>query len=187
MEHKLLHKINKPEILWQEIKLVIFDCDGVITDGKIIYCGEELEAKHFSAHDGIGFMLLNRAELTCAVITGRSSVALERRCKDLRITHLCQGVMNKLEQTKKLLKELKLNWDNVAYMGDDWNDIPVMQTAAFSVCPADAMPEIKHLADFTTQRIAGDGAARECIDYILHKKGLYEKAVARYLQEITQA
>jgi len=186
MKHDLLHKINKPEIQWQEIKLVIFDCDGVISDGKIIYCGEELEAKHFSAHDGMGFMLLNRAELMCAVITGRSSVVLERRCRDLRIPHLYQGVANKLEKAKQLLKELNLQWDNVAYMGDDWNDIPVMQSVAFSVTPADAMPEIKHLADYVTTRISGDGAARECIDYILHKKGLYEKAVSLYLKEITQ-
>ncbi|MDZ4121502.1 MAG: HAD hydrolase family protein [Candidatus Cloacimonadaceae bacterium] len=175
----------KKAVNWQNIKLLIFDCDGVLTDGKIIYNGELLEAKNFCAQDGMGFTLLRAAGLEAAVITGRTSKALARRCEDLRIVHLKQGVSNKLEETKKLLKELGLGFSNVVYMGDDWNDVPVMLEAAFSVCPADAMPEICELVEYITHRPGGFGAVRECIDYVLSSMGVYQKAVLKYLDEIT--
>jgi len=189
MDDNLMQKASKSPVKWDDIQLVIFDCDGVLTDGKIIYCNSEslsiIETKHFNAHDGMGFSLLHRAGLISAVITGRTSHALAKRCKDLSIKYLYQGVQNKLEKAYKLINKLGLRWNQVVYMGDDWNDIPVMQTVAFSVTPVDAMPEIKALADYVTTHIAGDGAARDCIDYILYKKGLYEKTVAQYLNEIS--
>jgi 3-deoxy-D-manno-octulosonate 8-phosphate phosphatase (KDO 8-P phosphatase) len=189
MDNNLMQKAAKPPVNWQDIQLVIFDCDGVLTDGKIIYCDRDYggtnEAKHFNAHDGMGFALLHRAGLIPAVITGRTSQALAKRCKDLSIKYLYQSVQNKLEKAYKLISKLGLSWSQVVYMGDDWNDVPCMQAAAFSVCPCDALPQIRLLADFTTEHIAGDGAARDCIDYILHKKGLYEQAVVQYLQEIS--
>jgi 3-deoxy-D-manno-octulosonate 8-phosphate phosphatase (KDO 8-P phosphatase) len=181
-----MFKQDKKTVQWSSIELVIFDCDGVLTDGRIIYSGEVLEAKNFSAHDGMGFALLHKAGLTSAVITGRTSKVLTRRCEDLHIQYVLQGIKNKLEAAQKLLAELDLQWHQVVYMGDDWNDIPVMQKAAFSVCPADAIPEIIQLADFTTDHFGGDGAARDCIDHILRSKGLYEKAVSMFLKDITE-
>jgi 3-deoxy-D-manno-octulosonate 8-phosphate phosphatase (KDO 8-P phosphatase) len=179
-------KVNKPPVNWNDIKLIIFDCDGVLTDGKIIYDNDSIEIKNFNAHDGMGFGLLHRAGIIPAIITGRSSKALSQRCKDVNIKHLYQGIAKKLAQAQKLIDKLHLEWQQVAYMGDDWNDIPTMQKAAFSIAPCDALPEIINLADFVTQRKAGDGAVRECIDYILYQKGIYEEVIQQYLAEITQ-
>lgn len=173
-------------INWNDIRLVIFDCDGVLTDGKIIYSEDNTELKNFSAHDGMGFFLLNRAGLESAVITGRTSQSLAKRCNDLSIKHVYQGVHKKLQKAMELLEKLNLGWHQVVYVGDDWNDIPVMQRAAFSFCPGDAMPEIQKLADVITLRSAGNGAVREVIDYILYKKGIYEQVVEQFLNEISE-
>ncbi len=184
-----LPKPIKTPVDWNQIRLVIFDCDGVLTEGKIIYGQTDnymnLELKNFNAHDGMGFTLLHYAGLIPAVITGRSSRALARRCKDLKIRHLYQSVPNKLETVEKLLKKLDLSWCQVVYMGDDWNDIPCMQKAAVSFCPADACPEIQHLADIIITASSGNGAVRECIDHILYQQGSYEPAVRNYLQDIS--
>lgn len=184
-----MNKAIKPTVDWQSIQLVIFDCDGVLSDGKIIYGYQDsmnsIEMKNFNAHDGMGFMLLHKAGLLSAVITGRSSNALSKRCKDLRIKHVFQKVQNKLEKADKLLSKLNLSWSQVVYMGDDWNDMPCMQRAAFSACPSDAMPEIQKLSDLVTERKAGEGTVRELVDFILRKKGVYEQIVDAYLQEIS--
>lgn len=184
-----MNKAIKPAVNWQSIQLVISDCDGVLTDGKIIYGQDDrfttMELKNFNARDGMGLALLHRAGMLSAVITGRTSSALLKRCKDLRIKHVYQKVQNKLEKADKLLTKLNLSWSQVIYMGDDWNDIPCMQQAAFSVCPADAPSEIQKLADLVTDRKAGDGAVRELIDFILKKKGIYDQVVDSYLQEIS--
>jgi len=180
-----INKPYKPRVNWDKINLLIFDCDGVLTDGKIIYGCDGEEFKNFDAHDGMGFMLLRFAGVKTAVITGRTSAALERRCKDLRIDYLLQGVANKLARTNQLMAELKLEFSNVLYMGDDWNDIPVMNVAAVSVCPADAVRDVASLADYVMLAPGGHGAVRECIELVLNNKGLYEQAVADYLAQIS--
>lgn len=176
-------KDSNKQINWEEIKMVIFDCDGVLTDGKITYTGDAVEIKSFHAHDGMGFTLLHRAGVISAIITGRNSKALEQRCKDLDIKNLYQGVQKKLKVAQKLLEKYRFKWNQVIYMGDDWNDIPVMQKCALSACPHDAMPEIKHQSDLVTERKSSDGAAREVIDYILYKKGIYDSVVQDYLND----
>ncbi len=175
----------KKSVNWNNIKLMIFDCDGILTDGKIVYGGEMLESKNFCAHDGMGFALLRQTSIIPAVITGRTSKALLRRCEDLQIKHVKQGVKNKLAATNEFLGELGFSMNQAVYMGDDWNDVPVMLQCAFSVCPADAMPEIARISEYVTHRPGGFGAARECIDYVLKCMGLYEKAVLSFLDEIT--
>ncbi len=189
MDYLKLEKPFKPPVDWNQIKLVIFDCDGVLTDGRIVYGNYDTlcvaDTKNFNAHDGMGFTLLHYAGITPAVITGRSSLALSKRCKDLKIKHLYQGVQHKLEKANKLLAKLGLSWNQVAYMGDDWNDIPCMQAAAVSFCPVDACQEIRHLADVVTTLQAGRGAVRECIDHILYCQHRFEQAVRAYLSDIS--
>ena len=182
---KKLQKPYKPRVNWDKLSLMIFDCDGVLTDGRIIYGCDGEELKNFDAHDGMGFMLLRFSGVKTAVITGRSSAALERRCQDLKIDYVFQGVGNKLAKTKELLAELKLEFSNVLYMGDDWNDIPVMFSAAVSVCPSDAGRDIKPLADYVMLAPGGRGAVRECIELVLNNKTIYEQAVADYLAKIS--
>ena len=104
----MLKKISKPyksKLNWDRIQLLVFDCDGVLTEGKIIYDSAGNEAKNFEAHDGMGFLLLRQTELRTAVITGRNSSVLERRCQDLKINFLFQGVPDKLQCLKDLLAE----------------------------------------------------------------------------------
>ena len=128
-----INKVHKTPVKWSDIKLLMLDCDGVFTDGRIIYAGTDLELKNFDAHDGMGFMIMRYSDIKAAVITGRTSAVLERRCRDLKIEHLYQGVAHKLSVGTKLLQELNLTWGNVAYIGDDWNDVPVMRKSALSL------------------------------------------------------
>jgi len=141
--NKLTRKIGKAHVDWDAIKVVVFDCDGVLTDGSIILSGEYNDVKRFCAQDGMGIYLLIQAGLIPVVITGRKSIALARRCEELHIQHLFQGVPNKLVVIDQLLSQLEMKWRDVAYMGDDWNDIPSMAKAAISACPADAPQRIR--------------------------------------------
>lgn len=185
MSYKKILKPHKPVLRWDKIDLLVFDCDGVLTGGRIIYDENGSEAKNFDAHDGMGFLLLRQTNIRTAVITGRKSDLLQRRCNDLKIDHVFQGVANKLECLKNLLAELDYDLSRVLYMGDDWNDIPVMFAAAYSVCPADAMDSIRELADHVTTRPGGRGAVRECIELVLSKKGLLDQAISDYLGKIS--
>ncbi|HNX38089.1 MAG TPA: HAD-IIIA family hydrolase [Candidatus Cloacimonadota bacterium] len=178
-------KTYKTPVQWSAIKLLILDCDGVLTDGKIIYAGEDLELKQFDAHDGLGFHIMKHTDMITAVITGRVSAVLARRCADLKIDHLFQGVFNKLRKAEELLRELRLEWKNCVYIGDDWNDIPVMRKVALSCAPADAAEDIRRQADMVCSASGGRGAVREVIDHILHKQGRYDQAVSAYLAEIS--
>lgn len=170
-------KLNK-------IKLVCFDCDGVLTDGKIIYIQtankEILEQKNFSAKDGMGIMMLNEAGLIPAVITGRTSEVLARRCRDLNIDHLYQNISDKAKKMEELLTKLNLDWENLAYIGDDWNDYPILRKAGFAATPLDGNVSIKPFVDFITKHKGGEGAVRELIDLILEAQGLYEKAISQF-------
>lgn len=174
----------KAEVNWQEIKLMVFDCDGIFSDGRIIYGSNDLEIKEFDAVDGMGLMLLRRTDMQTAIITGRSSEALAQRAKDLRIGHLFQGISNKKKCLQELLQKLGLSMENAVYMGDDWNDVHCMKSVAFSIAPANALPEIKHFADHVLEKSGGSGAVREAVTYVLGKKGEYKKAISKYLAEV---
>ncbi|MCB5225035.1 MAG: HAD hydrolase family protein [Candidatus Cloacimonadaceae bacterium] len=185
MSYEKLVKPTKAMVYWEKIKLLAFDCDGVLTDGRIIYDSAGGESKNFSAQDGLGFMLLWGTDIQTAVITGRESDLLKRRCQDLRISHLFQKIPNKLQIAQGLLKELGLGFNNMLFMGDDWNDIPLMNRAAVSVCPANAPESVKALCDVVTKAKGGHGAVRECIEYVLTRKGIFEEAVLKYLARLS--
>ncbi|MDP8269058.1 MAG: HAD hydrolase family protein [Candidatus Tenebribacter davisii] len=166
---------------FSKIKLLILDNDGVLSDGKIIYDNNKLESKNFNAKDGLGIKLLQFSDIKLAIITGRVSDIVEKRCDDLQIKLLFQGVRNKLKKTSELLEELNLQWDNVAYLGDDWNDFPVMEKCNLSAVPADAFDDIKSRVDLVTNRKGGEGAVRELIELILKKQGKYEESLQKLL------
>ena len=169
---------------FSKIKMIILDNDGVLTDGKIIYDNNKLESKNYNAKDGLGVKLLQFSDIKLAIITGRSSYIVEQRCDDLQIKLLYQGVRNKLKKTTELLKELNLDWENVAYMGDDWNDFPVMEKCNISAVPADAFDDIRSRADLVTKRNGGEGAVREFIELILKKQGKYEESLQKLLDHL---
>ncbi|MDA3969904.1 MAG: HAD-IIIA family hydrolase [Desulfobulbaceae bacterium] len=168
----------------REIKLLLLDVDGVLTDGTITYTDEGVELKSFNVKDGFGLNLLRQAGVEVGIITARSSKALIRRCQDLKIDHLHQGKRHKVEVYKSMLADLHLEPHQVAYVGDDWLDLPMFGQVGFAVTVADGMEELKEVAHYTTKSSGGRGAVREVCDLIIDAKGKYESLLAGYLGRV---
>lgn len=162
------------------IKLLLLDCDGVLTDGRITLLPNGDEQKTFNVRDGHGLVLLHRAGLRSGIISGRSSSLVERRAKELGIEFVRQGTWNKLEDFEEVLTEAKVSLEQTAFVGDDVTDVPLMLRVGFAVAVADAVPETKHVAHFTTQSKGGAGAVREVTDLILQAQGKWEDLMKRY-------
>ena len=166
------------------LKAAIFDVDGVLTDGRI-YIGEDGEAfKAFSTLDGQGLKLLDQAGIVPIIITGRDSPAVRRRVADLGLKHAVYGAKDKLAVAQPLLDQLGLQWPEVAAMGDDWPDLPLMVRAGFACAPAHAHAEAKARAHYVTQAAGGHGAARECCDLILLACGRYTQLLNGHLDTL---
>jgi 3-deoxy-D-manno-octulosonate 8-phosphate phosphatase (KDO 8-P phosphatase) len=166
------------------LKAAIFDVDGVLTDGRI-YIGESGEGfKAFSTLDGQGLKLLDQAGIMPIVITGRDSAAVRRRVADLGLRHAIYGAKDKLAVAQPLLDALGLQWDQVAAMGDDWPDLPLMTRAAFACAPAQAHAEAKAVAHYVTTAHGGHGAARECCDLLLQACGRYAQLLNGHLDTL---
>jgi len=157
----------------QPVRGAIFDVDGVLTDGRIYLSERGEEFKAFSTLDGHGLKLLARAGIVPIIISGRDSAALRKRVADLGITHASYGAQDKLVVAERLLAALKLAWTQVAAMGDDWPDLPLLKRAAFSCAPAQAHAEVRAVCTHVTEARAGYGAARECCDILLAASGRY--------------
>ena len=155
------------------VKAAIFDVDGVLTDGRL-FIGELGESfKAFSALDGHGLKLLAQGGITPIIITGRDSPAVRRRIADLGLVHAVYGARDKLAAAAALLQSLALDWQDLAVMGDDWPDLPLMTRASFACAPANAHAEVRAVAHHVTAARGGDGAARECCDLLLMAAGRY--------------
>jgi 3-deoxy-D-manno-octulosonate 8-phosphate phosphatase (KDO 8-P phosphatase) len=160
------------------MRAAIFDVDGVLTDGRI-YIGEHGETvKAFATLDGHGLKLLRQGGIEPLVITGRDSPAVRRRVTDLGLRHAVYGAQDKLAAAQALLHSLQLDWPEVAAMGDDWPDLPLLLRAGFACAPAQAHAEVKAVAHHVTVAAGGQGAAREFCDLLLVAAGQY----ARLLQ-----
>jgi 3-deoxy-D-manno-octulosonate 8-phosphate phosphatase (KDO 8-P phosphatase) len=162
------------------VRLMIFDVDGVLTDGRIIYQDDGSEIKAFDVKDGHGIKLLQRVGIEVALITGRYCRAVEHRAVALGIGRLHQNVHNKVEAYEKILAETGLKDEEVGYMGDDLIDIPVMRRVGFAVAVADATPHVMPYAHYVAQAQGGRGACREVCEMILHVRGLWEEVTRRY-------
>lgn len=159
----------------QGIQAAVFDVDGCLTDGRI-YIGEHGETvKAFCTLDGHGLKLLAAGGITPLVITGRDSPAVRRRCADLGITEAVFGVHDKWAAAQALLQRRGWRWDQLAVMGDDWPDLPLMTQAAFSAAPANAHAEVKAVATHVSLLSGGHGAAREFCDLLLMAGGGYAR------------
>ncbi len=169
----MIKKIN-------EIKLLILDVDGVLTNGAITYSDDGREYKSFNVRDGHGIKLLMRAGIEVAVITARSSSIVERRCKELGIEHLYQGALTKLVVYEELLIKLGMDPSETAYVGDDLIDRPVLVRAGFSAAPSDAVAEVREVVDCVTQAPGGGGAVREVVEIILKIQGKWEEVTECY-------
>jgi len=168
-------------LLAQDVRAAIFDVDGCLTDGRI-YIGEHGESvKAFSTLDGHGLKLLAAGGVVPVIITGRDSPAVRRRCQDLGITEAHFGVHDKLAAAEALRQRLQLGWHEMAAIGDDWPDLPLLTRVAFAVAPANAHPEVKAVAHHVSGYQGGHGAARECCDLLLTARGRYADLLQSHL------
>ena len=153
-----------------KIKLVIFDVDGVLTDGRLYFAPNGEELKVFYVHDGLGIKLLQEAGITVAIISSRESPIVVQRFGSLGVRYIYQGQADKRPAFDQLLKELKINAEHVAYVGDDLPDLPLIQQAGLGIAVANAQPAVKQHADWQTTLKGGKGAAREVCEFILQAK-----------------
>lgn len=171
-----------PELLLkaQNVKVVFFDIDGVMTDGGLLFTETGETIKRFNTLDGFGIKLLQKAGITPAVISGRDSVPLRTRLKALGITMAHLNTEDKHPAAEKILLELGLTWQQAACMGDDWPDLPVLQACAFACAPTHAHAEVKAISHYITQLPAGAGAVREFCDLLITASGQYAKLLYEF-------
>jgi 3-deoxy-D-manno-octulosonate 8-phosphate phosphatase (KDO 8-P phosphatase) len=172
---------NRMDNIIGNIKIIVLDVDGTMTDGSIYIDNNGIETKAFNVKDGFSIVSAQKFGMKFAIITGRKSTVVEKRALELKIGDVYQGVHNKTEKLNELLKKHELGYNNCAYMGDDINDSPAMKLAAFVGVPADAVEEAKKMAHFISTKDGGKGAVREFVDYILQKQGLKKKIVDSYM------
>lgn len=162
------------------IKILLLDVDGVLTDGSLLYSHEGHEAKAFNTQDGFGLRLLQEAGLEIGVITARRSEAVAKRCANLKMGYIFQGISNKLDAYNEILKQSGCKPFEVAYMGDDWLDLALLNRVGFSAAPANAVAEVQEAAHYTAIQSGGHGAVREVCNLILEAKGLYQQLLQSY-------
>ena len=163
-----------------KIKLLLLDVDGVLTDGKIIYDNQGNESKAFDVKDGHGLKMVQRAGIQVGIITGRSSDVVRKRAAELGIEILYQGALRKLEPYLKILSEQNLLDEQVAYVGDDIIDLPILHRVGFSATVADAVPDVFPCVDYVATRPGGGGAVREICDLLLRASGQWDEITKRY-------
>lgn len=173
-------KINNPK----DIKLVIFDVDGVLTDSKIIISNDGNEFKNFNVKDGLGLVLIQKLGIKIAIITGKQSKIVHDRLTSLGISaeDIFQGQKNKVKAYESLKSKYDLQDQNIAYMGDDLPDLILMNKVGLSATPIDSMDVVKEYADYVCQNKGGDGAAREFCEYLIKRMGSYKKLVKDFVE-----
>ena len=165
-----------------QIKLLALDVDGVLTDGTINIGNNGEIFKGFNAKDGLGISCALRSGVHIAIITGRKSEIIHKRAEELGISLLCEGVKDKYSELRRLAEELQLTQDEIAYMGDDLNDLPAFKAAGISFAPQDAVTEVITMANIVTTKCGGRGAVREAVENILKAQNKWEALIATYLE-----
>jgi 3-deoxy-D-manno-octulosonate 8-phosphate phosphatase (KDO 8-P phosphatase) len=164
------------------VKLLLMDCDGVLTDGRLTLLGDTDEQKTFHTRDGHGLVLLHRGGVRSGIISGRTSSAVERRARELGIAYVRQGTWDKIRDFEQLLAEAGVEETETAYVGDDVTDIPLMRRAGFAVAVADAVEETRAAAHYVTILPGGHGAVREVTEIILKAQGRWAELMQRYIK-----
>lgn len=164
----------------EKVTTIFLDVDGTMTDGNIYLDNQKNELKSFNVKDGLLIAALIRAGYQVLIMTGRESQVVARRAAELGITDCYQGIKDKRSLLEKLMKKNNFTYQNLAYLGDDLNDLSVMKQVAFAGCPADAVPEIKAVADYISEFRGGRGAVRDILSYLLKEQGEYEQIINQY-------
>ncbi len=169
----------------RRVKVLLFDVDGVLTNGDITVMpgpdGKGVEVKSFHAHDGLGVSLARLAGLKLGFVTKRQSQAVAIRAKDLRIEHVYQGQAHKMEAVKQILAAEGCTLEELAYVGDDIIDLPVMRKVGLAIATANAREQVKSSAHYVTPLAGGQGAGRDAVDFILTARGVLESTIETYL------
>jgi len=179
-----------PEERARRVKVLLYDVDGVLTNGDITIIptsdpGAEkltgVEVKSFSAHDGMGISIARLAGLRIGWVTKRQSQVVAIRARDLKIDHVYQGQSNKVDALDKIIADEGCTLEEIAYVGDDIIDLPVMRKVGFAIATANARPQVKAIAHWTTPLPGGQGAGRDAIDFLLAARGILETTIETYL------
>ncbi len=173
--------LNKSYLRAKKIQLIIFDVDGVLTDGGLYFSDDGQEFKRFNSLDGLGIKILKDNGIEPAIITARTSATVEHRMNNLGIVHFYQGQEDKVVAFNDLLKKLNLNADQVAYVGDDVIDLPVMTKVGLPISVANAHDLVKEKSCIVTNKKGGHGAVREVCDFILKSQDKFDRAMKPYL------
>lgn len=166
-----------------QIRLLLLDVDGVLTDGGIIIDDRGLETKRFDVRDGLGIALLIRAGIKVGFLSGRSSRVVTRRARELKVRLVYQGVQNKPAVYAKIKKRMRVTDDQIAYVGDDIVDLPLLKSAGLGVAVRDGGPELQRRVDYVTQRPGGNGAVREIAEILLKAQRKWNSLTWRYYYE----
>ena len=165
----------------KDLKLLLFDVDGVLTDGTILIHADGTESKHFNIRDGAGIVWAQRVGLSIGLLSARTADATAVRAAQLGIKIVSQGGADKLAEFDRILAGAGLTQSEVGYMGDDLQDLPVLRRAGFSAAPADAAAEVRAAVHWVSPSGGGHGAARECIEHVLRAQGHWQAAVSGFL------
>ena len=172
---------------YKKIKMIISDIDGVWTDGSIYRGTNNMEFKKFSVFDGVGVAYAKAAELKIAIISARYSPATEFRAKELKIGDCYNGGLNKLHAYNDLKKKYSLSDDQIAYLGDDMVDLPVMELVGLPIAVANATPDIMQVAEHTTEVKGGEGAFREAVEWIIKKQNRAEEVKEAMIRRVLKS
>jgi 3-deoxy-D-manno-octulosonate 8-phosphate phosphatase (KDO 8-P phosphatase) len=183
MKKPLRKKLFRRSLLARarRIRLLLMDADGVLTDGRVLLAsfpdGTVQEVKVFHAHDGAAIKLASEEGLRTGVITGRESPAMTRRAQEMRMEFVYQGCSEKLPALKEIVECSGVSLAEIAYVGDDLPDLPVMERVGLAIAVANSAPEVKRAAHWVTSRPGGDGALREVVELLLKAQGKWEQAI----------
>lgn len=164
-------------------KLVITDIDGVWTDGGMFYDETSLELKKFNTSDSVGVLFLRYLDIPLAIMTGENTDIVRRRARKLKIEHAHLGIKDKVACAESLLSQFDVSWEDVAFIGDDINDLPLLKKVGFSAVPANAPDYVKSEVDLVLKTRGGDGAFREFVEYLVNTHGSIEPLLERYFEE----
>jgi len=161
--------------------MVLMDCDGVMTDGRVVFASGAGEIKAFNARDGVGMRLAQALGIEVGIVTGRRSEAVARRARELGLREVHQKVRDKRARVEKLLRRRRLGYAELCFIGDDIIDLPVLRRAGLAVAPADAHAEVRRRVHWVTRHRGGQGAVREVLDLLLDSQGMTASLMERYL------
>ena len=166
----------------KKIELLVLDVDGVLTDGRIVYGNYGDEIKNFNVNDGLGLILLKRADFRTIILTAKASRVVTKRAKELKIDKVYHNFHYKIKALEDIRKTFNIDDESICFVGDDVIDIPVLTRVGLAVCPPNAMDEVKPFAHFITEKRGGRGAVREVCDLLLKAQGKWDKIMRPYYE-----